>query len=63
MAVTSFKLHESARKIIIHCIQNLYIQLFELLGILSKENNKLKNATDVFLHKNNNSVGSFFRGA
>ena len=30
--------------------------LYKLLKILSKENNKLKNATNVFLHKKHNSV-------
>ena len=40
--------------------QGLWI---EQLGILLKENNTLKNASDVFLHKKHNSVSSFCQGA
>ena len=45
------------------CIQNYYMHLYKSPGILLKENNKLKNATDVFLHETHNNVSSFCQGA
>ena len=45
------------------CIQNYYVHLYKLPGILLKENDKLKNATDVFLYEKHNNVNSCCRGA
>ena len=39
------------------------MHLYKLLGILLKENNKLKYDTDIFLHKKQNCVSSFSQGA
>ena len=38
------------------------MHLYKSCGILLKDINKFKNATDVFLHKKLNSVSSFCRG-
>ena len=39
------------------------MHLYKSLGILLKENNKLKTAIDVFLHKEHDNVSSFCLGA
>ena len=39
------------------------MHLYQSLGILSKENNKVENATVLFLRKKYNSLNSFCRGA
>ena len=39
------------------------MHLYRSLGILLNDNNKLKTATVLFLHKKHNSVSSFWRGA
>ena len=55
IAVTSFKLHDSKSNLF-QCFTNQYMHLYKLLGILLKENNKLKTATVLFLRKKHNSV-------
>ena len=46
------------------CKNNQYMHLYKSLGILLKENNRLKNNTVLFLREKHNSVSqsSFYRG-
>ena len=60
IAATSLKLHES-RSNLLQSILNQNVHVYQSLGILLKENNRLKNSTVLFFRKKYNSISSFCR--